>query len=677
MRANDERVQALKPRMLLLGRCRLALSGRELTAPGRKARGMLAFLALAPGNSASREQLAGLLWSDRGQDQARASLRQTLKELRELPLVGEAVATGRDVVALDSRALAIDLLEIRDAAAARDLSGLASLLDDVRGDLVEDLTDLSPAFEEWVQAERPRQHDLVIADSLDAVAAGGLTDMKDTRSILRSLDRIDPVNEGVVRLGMRLDHAVGDGASLHRRYRQLCDRLENEFGALPSEETRALFHALAANRDEPAAAPPARAPPEPARVRGDLLPLVMVAPLQAAASEGSLPALADLCTDDIRVSLSRMRTVHVLAVGDAALPEVLARSEDALGIYLLSGSLRTLGGETRANLQLADAANRIILWSDSLRFEETDGAMLEAIVGKAAGAVLPAIDRDLNRRLRESEGEFDGERALFARARLLIRSPDGLPAVAEGVRLLESVAAANPRHLAARMLLFRLYATDFWQLMTGHDVRRFRETSEEHLQAAAAVEPGSYAVRIGQAWCHVRNGRTAPAKREFETALAQLPHDAEAANMCAMGMLHLALLDEAERLMQRAFDLNPFPPSDYHADFALTLAVRGDHQAAEEHFAVSGETGLLYTAIRIANAAGLGWPAEQAARLVADFTSHFRQAWQPRREPTLHDVLEWIGYALPLHSPESMAWLRGGLERMLAPTWPEAPGSDL
>jgi hypothetical protein len=146
--------------------------------------------------------------------------------------------------------------------------------------------------------------------------------------------------------------------------------------------------------------------------------------------------------------------------------------------------------------------------------------------------------------------------------------------------------------------------------------------------------------------------------------------------MCAMGMLHLAILDEAERLMQRAFDLNPFPPSDYHADFALTLAVRGDHQAAEEHFAVSGETGLLYTAIRIANAAGLGWPAGQAARLVADFTSHFRQAWQPRREPTLHDVLEWIGYALPLHSPESMAWLRRGLEQMLAPTWPAAPGSD-
>lgn len=661
--------------MLLLGRFRLALSGRELTTPGRKARGMLAFLALAPGNSATREQLSGLLWSDRGQEQARASLRQALKEVRQLPVIGEAVATERDVVALDCRALAIDLFEIRDAAAGRDLPALAGLLDDVRGELVEDLVDLSPAFEEWAQAERPRQHDLLIADTLDAVEAAGVADMKDTRAILRSLDRLDPVNEGVVRLGMRLDHAVGDGASLHRRYRQLCDRLESEFGALPSEETRSLFHALAAGRDGPAA-PPVRAPPEPARVGGDLLPLVMVAPLQAGPSEGPLRALADLCTDDIRVSLSRMRTVHVLAVGEAALPEVLARSEDALGIYLLSGSLRQLGGETRANLQLADAANQIILWSDSLRSDDANEAMLEAIVGKAAGAVQPAIDRDQGRRLHESESGFDGERALFARARLLIRSPDGLPAVTEGVRLLESIVAANPRHMAARMLLFRLYATDFWQMMTGHDVRSFRRISEEHLQAAAAIEPGSYAVRIGQAWCHLRNGRTGPAQREFEMVLAQLPHDADAANMCAMGMIHLARLDDAERLMQRAFDLNPFPPSDYHADFALALALRGDHETAEEHFAISGETGLLYTAIRIANAASLGWPAEQAARLVEDFTTRFRRAWQQQqRKPVLPDVLEWIGYVLPLHSPEGMKWLRGGLRQMLAPTWTEAPGS--
>src|SRR5690606_39690384 len=106
----------------------------------------------------------------------------------------------------------------------------------------------SPPFAGWHAPGRPRPHGRLLAAALDALEADGLADMKHTRSILRSLDRLDPVNEAVVRLGMRLDHAIGDSASLHRRYRQLCDRLESEFGALPSEETRALFHVLAANR---------------------------------------------------------------------------------------------------------------------------------------------------------------------------------------------------------------------------------------------------------------------------------------------------------------------------------------------------------------------------------------------------------------------------------------------
>ena len=94
-----------------------------------KARAILAYLVLSPGGSATREQLAGLLWSDRGQDQARASLRQSLKELRELPAIGDTIATERDAVALDPAAVTVDLHEIRHAAGARDLPALAGLLE--------------------------------------------------------------------------------------------------------------------------------------------------------------------------------------------------------------------------------------------------------------------------------------------------------------------------------------------------------------------------------------------------------------------------------------------------------------------------------------------------------------------------------------------------------------------
>ena len=100
------------------------------------------------------------------------------------------------------------------------------------------------------------------------------------------------------------------------------------------------------------------------------------------------------------------------------------------------------------------------------------------------------------------------------------------------------------------------------------------------------------------------------------------------------------------------------------------LALDGEHEAAEEHFAVSGETGLMYTAVRIANAAHLPDGAARIAPSLAQFVSGFRQAWQPEGAPALSDALEWAGYTLPLNRPEHGDWLRQGLQQMLEPSWP-------
>ena len=58
--------------------------GEELTLSTRKARALLAFLIVESGQWHSRERLAGLLWGDRAQTQARNSLNQALYEIRKL-----------------------------------------------------------------------------------------------------------------------------------------------------------------------------------------------------------------------------------------------------------------------------------------------------------------------------------------------------------------------------------------------------------------------------------------------------------------------------------------------------------------------------------------------------------------------------------------------------------------
>ena len=68
--------------IILLGGFQARVSGREIDVPGRKERALLAFLAIPAGEPRSRDKLAGLLWSDRGDSQARESLKQVLFKLR-------------------------------------------------------------------------------------------------------------------------------------------------------------------------------------------------------------------------------------------------------------------------------------------------------------------------------------------------------------------------------------------------------------------------------------------------------------------------------------------------------------------------------------------------------------------------------------------------------------------
>ena len=99
-------------------------AGLEIVIPARKGRALLAILAVAPSGTASREKLAALLWSDRGEDQARSSLRQTLTVLRK-----ELAAVGPNVLVADDQRveLARDAIEI-DAVSIVSLSGATDVL---------------------------------------------------------------------------------------------------------------------------------------------------------------------------------------------------------------------------------------------------------------------------------------------------------------------------------------------------------------------------------------------------------------------------------------------------------------------------------------------------------------------------------------------------------------------
>ncbi len=106
-------------RLTLLGTFRLeAPDGSECHVPAAKQRGLIAALVLAPDAQLTPERAMALLWSDRGEPQARDSLKHALAELRKrlAPLGADILETTRTTVALNLAALEVKLVKLKGAA---------------------------------------------------------------------------------------------------------------------------------------------------------------------------------------------------------------------------------------------------------------------------------------------------------------------------------------------------------------------------------------------------------------------------------------------------------------------------------------------------------------------------------------------------------------------------------
>src|SRR3954447_17220493 len=135
-------------RVCVIGAFRvLTHDGQDLTPRGRKARAVLAILALPPPRRRSRPALQDKLWSDRGPEQGAASLRQTLTEIRSA--FGERY---RDCLISDMRGIGLDADRVNVDLDTADLSEFALAVE--APVLLEDIEVADREFEDWLRSHR-------------------------------------------------------------------------------------------------------------------------------------------------------------------------------------------------------------------------------------------------------------------------------------------------------------------------------------------------------------------------------------------------------------------------------------------------------------------------------------------------------------------------------------------
>ncbi|RAZ84342.1 alpha/beta hydrolase [Mesorhizobium hawassense] len=257
------------PHLHLLGGFDFTGIGATAPAFSRKARGMVAYLALQAGQAQSREKLAALLWSLNGEAQARMSLRQAVSSVRKAMSVsggGRFLTEGANI-ALHLDDFDFDVARFEALAASPTPEDLEQAVAVYRGDLLDGLGLREEPFEEWLRVERERLRVIAVA-ALDRLISH-YTAAGDPAACIRAAMRLlamEPLREDAHRALMR-GYAAQGRINLALKQYELCrDALQRELRLMPEAETRNLHEELRARRASSPARPAASsAEPESAR----------------------------------------------------------------------------------------------------------------------------------------------------------------------------------------------------------------------------------------------------------------------------------------------------------------------------------------------------------------------------------------------------------------------------
>lgn len=221
----------------LLGRYDVRLDGSPIRIRSRPARTLLAYLVLTLGTHHPRERLAGLLWPDSTEANARKNLRQALWRLRK--------AIGEDYLVADAESAAFN----SSADFWLDVAALESPGEqDLEAAVATYEGELLPAFyEDWVLLERDR-----LAAVYERRMERLVTDLLRQERWAEARERAErwiaqgQIPEAAYRALMVAHAASGELPKVEAAYQRCTEALQQELGVEPSAETQHLYADLMA-----------------------------------------------------------------------------------------------------------------------------------------------------------------------------------------------------------------------------------------------------------------------------------------------------------------------------------------------------------------------------------------------------------------------------------------------
>ncbi|NKC31193.1 BTAD domain-containing putative transcriptional regulator [Falsiroseomonas selenitidurans] len=640
--------------LMLFGPLRLLRGAEEFRFRNRKARAVLACLALAEGQELTRERIAGLLWSESAEDRARASLRQVVHEIREVLPAG-TLRADRMTVALEPGRMRHDLAPLLALLAERRIDprllDTAGLVDQ----FLEDLEDLDPAFAEWVRSRRAALQEKLVAE-LEAMlrSAQGARG----RAAARALLNLDATHEEACRRVMQDAAREGDVAGALRAYEALWNILDQDFDMEPSPATQALVADIKSGRLPPAlpsATPPAAAPA--AEPDGSRMALLIEPFVVHGVPEGRV-YLVHGFRHDLIACLVRFREWFVVDGGE--LPAAAARSWRVSSRYAISAVAYQAGDRISLVLTIREADSGVVMWSersdlDLASWAEAQRSLVRSIAtslkGKVSaarlanlplhrGAALSAHDRWL---LGQSVMRgFRGDR--YARARELFEEaiaedPDFSPAYSSLAQSYNGGHIANPGSWRSR-------ATEAKALALA--------------RRAVELDPLDSRAHLVMGWSLAMSGQGPLAVPHMRRATQLNPYDSWTLVSASLFHAFSGQHEEARRLADAALDMSLVVSPTLWGYQVVVAYLRGDDAATIEACDRAQDVIRTLPAWRAAALWNLG--RQEAARAAAArFFKMVRAAWVGSAPAEEEAMARWLLHQYPFAEAASWERLRRGV----------------
>jgi DNA-binding SARP family transcriptional activator len=654
----------------LLGSCRVAkiATGEEVSFKTRKARLLLGLLLLSPAWRMNREQLASLLWDPAPEVLARSSLRQALRELRDVlgPEGEDLVEADRFTVALKGAAFDLDVRRLREllTTGAHDQTALISAAALWQGELFGPAQPSAPVFEAWLQIERSQLRSTLTAaltDQLEKLIAANA--YVDTR-IAEELVRIEPSHELAHQFIMRFHAQRGDQSAALRQYSLLAQALAEELDSEPSEASNELLVAIKSGEVSLQRASAMPTAPAPGRSRSGP-PRITIRPPLTRYTDASKDYLGEGFAFLAKSCLSRFRCWIVIPWPSTGFESTTAIDFTAVGQvidadFAVDCVLDWRTGEGKLFVTLIDCRDGSEVWSALYPVRDND---LQEVSSSVAGAVAANLASQVNhiallRHARSLPGNpvaYDLWLKGHQLSRLWTAEADA-DAEAMFLRAIELDPGLAGSHASlAQILCSRSLVRPGYPHRKTDCAKAFR-----HAREAIALDPYDPRCHISMAWNWLIAKSPERANTHFRMAVDLNPNDSEALIAAACGLAFLGHVEDAKGLAAKAVQMNPVYP-EYYTDYLSAIQFLDSDYAATIETVEKCYEGFPDRSALAAAAWALQGRIDKAEAVYQYFADLTATLWEGSGKVDDNDLEGWIMEVLPIHWPKGQQTLLKGL----------------